>query len=392
MESHGAALKEIQATYDPQGLFVCGLARAEHPYDVEDYVRHFRVPFPIYVDLNEDSSPECCAGLDSVAVLDANHKPSAPGGRLTDPCKLGRCWTSSLAKRSGTGKAQRAQHGQPRCGRLALVAAYHAARLEPTGSARPGQVPASGRLRDQPGALRLGSGEVRRSASSSRCSTGRTGRRRDPFRQGRMPTPRRWMWTLKANLPWPGRRRRPGVYGCFLAPLQAPSEPAGGYFPGRHRCLPAGCLLPGRRRNRRRVVWLEARATPRLSQLVVAIDLCDHPGGGAPGPIHELAKLERGSDDCWDPITGAPGELQVSWLRDENPPRLFCSARGADGWSAPEALLPMKTGWANFWFIADFRGTPMMLRRLVPAPPPVTSGTTTGPATAQVGGGPVALR
>jgi hypothetical protein len=71
--------------------------------------------------------------------------------------------------------------------------------------------------------------------------------------------------------------------------------------------------------------------------------------GGAPGPIHELARLERGSDDCWDPvITGAPGELQVSWLRDENPPRLFSSAHGADGWSAPEALLPMKRGGQTF--------------------------------------------
>jgi hypothetical protein len=70
---------------------------------------------------------------------------------------------------------------------------------------------------------------------------------------------------------------------------------------------------------------------------------------GMPGLIHELAKMERGSDDCWDPlITGASGELQVSWLRDENPPRLFASAHEAGGWSAPEALLPMKRGGQTF--------------------------------------------
>lgn len=53
---------------------------------------------------------------------------------------------------------------------------------------------------------------------------------------------------------------------------------------------------------------------------------------GLPGQIRELARLERGSDDCWDPvITGAPGELLVAWLRDENPPRLFCSTREMGG-------------------------------------------------------------
>src|SRR5512136_2945125 len=86
MESHGAALKAIQVAYGPQGLFLCGLVRQEHPYDVEDYVRHFRVRFPIYVDLNEDSSSDCIAGLDFVAVLDANHKPvRAARDSHTDP-------------------------------------------------------------------------------------------------------------------------------------------------------------------------------------------------------------------------------------------------------------------------------------------------------------------
>jgi hypothetical protein len=71
--------------------------------------------------------------------------------------------------------------------------------------------------------------------------------------------------------------------------------------------------------------------------------------GGMPGQVCELARLERGSDDCWDPlITGAPGELTVAWLRDENPPLLFSSARGTDGWSAPEALLPMKRDRQTF--------------------------------------------
>ena len=53
MESHGAALKAIQAAYGPQGLFLCGLVRQEHPYDVEDYVRHFRVRFPVYKNLKD---------------------------------------------------------------------------------------------------------------------------------------------------------------------------------------------------------------------------------------------------------------------------------------------------------------------------------------------------
>src|ERR1019366_9789956 len=68
-----------------------------------------------------------------------------------------------------------------------------------------------------------------------------------------------------------------------------------------------------------------------------------------PAPIRELAKMERGSDDCWDPvITGADGGLQVSWLRDENPPLLFSSARTAGGWSAQEPLLAFKRSRQTF--------------------------------------------
>ncbi len=61
---------------------------------------------------------------------------------------------------------------------------------------------------------------------------------------------------------------------------------------------------------------------------------------GARGSPRELAQLQRGSDDSWDPIlTGTGKDLRATWLRDENPPKLCCSASGTNGWSRPEALL-----------------------------------------------------
>ena len=350
MESHGAALKEFLAAYGRQGLFVCGLDREEHPYDVEDYVRHFGVRFPIFVDLNEDSSRDCCAGLDSVVVLDANHRRVRPGRTiLRTRCKLGRCWRSSLATRLRSWKARRPQHSPRRCGHSPL-----SPHIAQPGWSEPvqlglGRYPRVAAYGTNGGLCVWVTGEVPAQRIPSRCSTGRTCRRRGPFRRGKMPTPRRWMWALKPSrhgLGAKGGHELPSLlqHACGLRvdPPVAISPAGNDAFRPDIYCTVGGETV---------VAWygwkiVQLRDYPNSWWRSIYVTTL---AGGVPGPIRELAKMERGSDDSWDPvITGAAGELQVSWLRDENPPLLFSSARRAGGWSAQEELLPIQRDRQTF--------------------------------------------
>ena len=70
---------------------------------------------------------------------------------------------------------------------------------------------------------------------------------------------------------------------------------------------------------------------------------------GQVGPIDELAKLERGSDDCWNPsITWTTDATRVCWFRDENPPLPFFSAFEAGRWSPQKPLLKVQNRGGKF--------------------------------------------
>ena len=352
MESHGAALKAFQAAYGPEGLFVCGLARQEHPYDVEDYVRHFRVRFPVYVDLNGDSCPDCLGGLDSVAILDANHKPVSAGrdGPM-DPLQA-RAVLAKLFGDAGSGlktnrprqavsrgtdgpplSPQVAQPGwsQPAqlgCGRYPRVAAYgtNQALCVWVG----GEVPAQRLLfsvydgRNWQAPHHVPAGEDAHAPALDLDAKGHPvlawAQREDVNYRVFSSTFAGSKWSKPVAIsPAGGDAFRPDVY-----------------------CPPGGETV---------IAWyawklVQLSSYPNSwwrSIYVTAL------ARGLPGPVRELAKLERGSDDCWDPvITSAAGGLQVSWLRDENPPRLFSSAQRTGAWSAPEPLLPMKRGRQTF--------------------------------------------
>jgi hypothetical protein len=352
MESHGAALKTIQAAYGSQGLFLCGLARQEHPYDVEDYVRHFRVRFPVYVDLNEDSSSDCCAGLDSVAVLDASHKRVRTwGDGPTDPLQA-RAVLDKLFAKAGSGletsrvhdPASRGAEGPPLSPHIAQPGWSQPVQLGP------GRYPRVAAYGTNQGLCVWVAGEVPAQRLLFSVFDGQNWQTPRPVPSGEdahAPA-----LDLAANghpvMAWAQKEAR--NYRVFFSTLAGPewSEPvavsptgADAFRPDVY-CLPAGETV---------VAWygwklVQLRDYPNSWWRSIFVSTL---AGGAPGQIHELARMERGSDDCWDPvITGARGELQVSWLRDENPPRLFCSAQGADGWSAPEALLPMKRDSQTF--------------------------------------------
>ncbi len=352
MESHGAALKAIQARYGPQGLFLCGLARQEHPYDVEDYVRHFRVRFPVYVDLNEDSSSDCVAGLDGVVILDANHKPvRMQRDGPTDPVQARAVLDRLLAKAS-PGLEKSSARSQPSRSADGPPLSPHIA--------QPGW--------SQP--IQLGTGRYPRVAAYG------TNQALCVWVAGEVPA-QRLFFAVFDGQNWQAPRPGPSAEDAHAPaldvdpqghPIMTWAQKEGNNYriffstlAGSEWSRPVAISPTGADAFRPDVYC------PVPGETVVAwygwklVQLRDYPNswwrsiyvttlaGGAPGPIRELAKLERGSDDCWDPvITGAPDELQVSWLRDENPPRLFSSARGANGWSAPAALLPMKRSGQTF--------------------------------------------
>jgi hypothetical protein len=352
MESHGAALKAIQAAYGNQGLFLCGLDRQEHPYDVEDYVRHFRVRFPVYVDLSEDSSSDCTAGLDSVAVLDANHKrvrtwregiPDLPRAQAV----LDKLFIKA-APRPQTNTARNVT-SRPVDG-LQL-----SPRMAQLGWSQP---------------VQLGPGSYPRVAAYG------TNQVLCVWVAGEVPT-QRLLFSLFDGLNWQAPQPVPSgedAHGPALD-VDAKGQPVMAWAQKEARnyrvffstladaewSTPVAISPAGVDAFRPDVYC------PASGDTVIAcygwkiVQLRDYPNswwrsifvttvaGGLPGQICELARLERGSDDCWDPlITGAPGQLLVAWLRDENPPRLFSSIRGTEGWSAPEALLPMQRGGQTF--------------------------------------------
>jgi hypothetical protein len=350
MESHGAALKAYQVTYGRQDLFVCGLDRQEHPYDVEDYVRHFGVRFPVFVDLGEESSRDCRAGLDGVVVLDAKHRPVRPEqGDPMDPLQA-RVVLQKLFGDADSGADRRGDR-QP---------VVHGA----AGTALSPQIA-------QPGwsdPAQLGLGRYPRVVAYG------TNRAVCVWVAGEVPA-QRILFSVFDGQNWQAARPVPAGEDAHAPALDAGSRPVMAWSQKEGKSYRVfSSTLAGAEWSKPLAISPAGNDAFRPDmyctaggETVVAwygwkrVQLRDYPNswwrsiyvttlaGGAPGPIRELAKLERGSDDCWDPvITGAAGGLQVSWLRDENPPLLFCSARTADGWSAQKGLLPIKRAPQTF--------------------------------------------
>ncbi len=352
MESHGAALKAFQAAYGSQGLFVCGLARQEHPYDIEDYIRHFHVRFPVYVDLNEYSSRDCLAGLDGVAVLDANHNRVRAGTEgPIDPLQA-RDVLAKLFNEAGAGREKSSARSEAR-------RSTNDSPLSPR-IAQPGW--------SQP--VQLGLGKYPRVAAYW------TNQALCVWVAGEVPA-QRLLFSVFEGQHWQAPRPVPAGEDAHAPALDV--DPHGhpvmawaqkedknyrvffSTLAGSEWSKPVAISPAGADAFRPDIFCPTAGETVIAWYSWKLVQLRSYPNswwrsiyvttltGGAPGPIHQLAKLERGSDDCWDPmITGRGGELQVSWLRDENPPLLFSSAHGENGWSAPEALLPMKRGGQTF--------------------------------------------
>ena len=343
-ESHGAALKAYQVAYGRQGLFVCGLDQQEHPYDVEDYVRHFGVRFPVFVDLGGESSRDCRAGLDGVVVLDANHRPVRPKqDNPMDPLQA----RAVLQKLFGDADPGADKRG----GRESVLPGAAGTALSPH-IAQPGW--------SEPAQLGLG--------RYARVVAYGTNRALCVWVAGEVPA-QRIFFSMFDGQNWQAARPVPAGEDAHAPALDAGSRPVmawsqkeGKFYrvfystlAGAQWSKPVAISPAGNDAFRPDIYCTAGGETVVAWYGWKLVQLRDYPNswwrsiyvttlaGGAPGPIHELARMERGSDDCWDPvITGAAGGLQVSWLRDENPPLLFSSARTADGWSAQEGLLPIK--------------------------------------------------
>jgi hypothetical protein len=349
MESHGAALKAYQLGFGPKGLFVCGLVRQEHPYDVEDYVRHFKVSFPIFVDLNEDSSRECMGGLDSAVVLDANHKRLPERGEPYQDPLAARATLAQLFESVGqqpSPPAKLPEAAQPKTNSARL-----SPRLLPPGWSQPVQL---GRGK-YPKLLAYGTnqalcvwveGEVPAQRLAFAVFNGQGWQARQPLPAGEDAHAPALDVDSQGRPVMVWAQKTAGNYRVYLRAFtgltwQEPTalSPAGAdAFRPDVYCQPSGELA---------VAWyawkiVQLRSNPDSWWRSIFLTTV---ANGQPGRVRELARLERGSDDCWDPlITGAGQDLRVVWLRDENPPRLFCSAQESNRWSRPKPLLDVRKG------------------------------------------------
>ncbi len=344
LESQGAALKELQKAYAAKGVLLCGVDRIEHPYDVEDYLRHFDFSFPVFVDMCQESPEVTSASLGDVVILDRERKRARAGNRnefepVSVKTALERTVASQLA---GSNRVA----SPPRVLRLP----GDEKKFTPPKTAPEWSAPARLGAGKYPRIVAFGgarllclwvTGEVpQQQLEYSIYSAGHWERDR-PVPAGKDAH------AVAADVDTAGRptivwaQKDAGGYRIYLSALVnaewrqpfAVSPPGNNVFRPDVFCLPSGRVV---------VAWYGWKR----------VDLRDYPNSwwrsiylcevvdNKPGVPRELAKMLRGSDDCWDPlITGTEKDLQVSWLRDENPPKLWASSSGDSGWSAAASVL-----------------------------------------------------
>ncbi len=354
LESHGAALKAIREAYGSKGLLLCGLDRQEHPWDVEDYVRHFGVKYPIFVDLAGESSPECVSALDSVVVLDRNRRPVLVEGKNPEDPLAAKAVLDKFFAKAGAASPTEA--------------------VLPGGQSKPsGEEQSLSPQINQPNwtePVCIGSGTYPKVIAYG------TNQALCVWVAGEVPH-QRLLFAAFDGQRWQEARPLPAGQDTHAAALDIDaqahavvvwSQKDGGNY---RTCLskfvdaqwrePLALSPPGADAFRPDVLCQPSGEAVVAWYAWKTVQLRDYPNAWwrsifvttvaqrRLGPVHELAKLERGSDDCLDPvITRSGNTLRVSWLRDENPPLLFYSARGAQGWSPHQAQLQVKKGRGAF--------------------------------------------
>lgn len=340
LEPQGAALKELQKQYAAKGVLLVGVDRIEHPYDVEDYLRHFGFNFPVFVDACQESPPITSASLGGVVILDRQRKRVQLDGKNE---------FEPVAVRAALDRVQTLP--STAADRPCVLAAGTEGKAIP-----PLTVPAEWST-----PVRLGAGKY------PRLVAGREGRVWCVWVSGEVPHQQLeytaysyGRWTKCRSVPagedahaaavavnadgspvivW--AQKDPAGYRIYLNIFvddgwqqPVPISPSGNdAFRPDVFCLPSGKAM---------VAWYGWKR----------VDLIDYPNswwrsiyvcevaGGKAGVPHELAELRRGSDDCWDPVITGDGEnQQVSWLRDENPPKIWGTAGSGSGWLAPASVL-----------------------------------------------------
>jgi len=363
LESQGAALQELQKTFASKGVLLCGVDRIEHPYDVEDYLRHFGFSFPVFVDMSEESPPVAGASLGSIAILDRDrHRVRLGGKNQFEPeqakAALEKVVASLPSRGNGLTNAPRVLRPSPDGRKFMPPRMAVADWSEPTRLGT-GKYPRIVSLGGGRAVCVWVTGEVpQQQLEYGLYSAGRwTESRPVPAGQDAHAVAADVNADGRAVIVW--SRKDAEGYRIYLSTWlgdkwQEPVaiSPAGqNVFRPDVFCLPSDASTPSSSSSS----TLSSTACPRT---VVAwygwkrVKLRNYPNAwwrstyvceiaeNKPGVPCELAELRRGSDDCWDPvITGTGKDLWVSWLRDENPPKLWASANRGSAWSAPESLL-----------------------------------------------------
>ncbi len=340
MESQGAALKELQEKYAAKGVLLVGVDRIEHPYDVEDYLRHFDFKFPVFIDTCEESLPVISASLGGVVILDRERKRLQSGGKNEfEPVSVARVLQKALVSTS-------APAARPCVLAVGSAATSAAAPVVPAEWSRP---------------VRLGSGKY------PRLVAGREGNLWCVWVTGDVPQQQLEYAAYSAGR-WEKNRMVPAGEDAHAAAVSVSSEGKPvlvwaqkgsgayriylGHFTGNDWQPPVAVSPAGNDAFRPDVYCLASGKALVAWYGWKRVDLVDYPNswwrsiyicevdGEKAGVPRELAELRRGSDDCWDPVITGDGEnVQVSWLRDENPPKLWGSVKRGSDWLAPAGVV-----------------------------------------------------
>lgn len=342
---HVAALQQIQKAYAGKGVLLVGVDRLEHPYDVEDYCRHFGLTFPVFVDQNEESPGALHAKLGRIVVLDrirqgAGWSLDGAFDGVDTPAALDKILASTPAQATGPAYApgilRKAAYAQgPVAPRMQIpgwsqpvrIGAGSYPKIISYGGDKALCVWVTGDLPQQQLEYALCSAGQWQNARPIRTGPDASGVALDVDSQGR------------PVIAWAQKDAQ--AYRICFSTLEGQEwrEPVSVSPPENDAFRPDILSRSGGQLSVAWYAWKRIGSKNYSNAWSRSIYVSQFVDGKAGAP-QEMSQLRRTSADCWDPVFAGTGtDLQTCWLCDENPPKLWWSASGANGWSPSEALL-----------------------------------------------------
>ena len=340
-------LKRIQRDFAARGVYVCGLNRIEHPYDAEDYLRHFDLHIPTFVDMHTTSSEQTTSRPGQVSIVNFQwHRVGHEGQGWFQPAEAhgmlsgivhgprGGAAAESLAPSPlKTNKAQCAPKMRGAGWRKpAYLGPGKYPKLVCFGSGRALCVWVAGAVHDARLKFATSDGKV---WSEPRVIATEPDAHAPSLDVDREDCPvLAWVQKMGKVYTVCMSRLKDGQWSQAL-PVSGKKNNA---FRPHVFCRSSGETFITWYAWRRVKVGQDPKAWWRSIYVARVVERRVR-------SVKEVAKLETGSDDCWAPaLTGTQEEVRVSWIRDVGWPNLYYSARRRGIWSAQNTIVRLPRG------------------------------------------------